>query len=147
MGYLVGLALVSALFYFSFISPVRKILHARTWLETPCVILSSGVEEDATDSGLYKILITYQYEIAGCSYRSSRYNFSFWTSTSGYRGKKAVVDRLAHGEQTVCYVNPLDVYDSVIERGITWDIVGAAILSIIMLSGVVFLWAQGVTLS
>ena len=112
---LVALALPSAFLYYFFIIPLRKVLRARNWLETPCVILSSAVEEDATDSGLYRYLVTYEYEIAGRSYESRRYSFSiagqgyrpnrfgFSTgATSGYRGKKAVVDRLPPGKETVC---------------------------------------------
>jgi hypothetical protein len=119
---LVAVGLPSAMLYFFCIIPLRKVYRARGWLETPCVILSSAVEEAKTESGVYSILVTYEYQVAGWSYCSSRYNFSTG-ATAGLRPKKRVARRLAPGMRTVCYVNPTDPSDSVIKRGITWDMI------------------------
>lgn len=135
-----GIVLPALMFYFFFWAPLRRVRSARSWRETPCVILSSSVGEDATDSGLYRILVTYQYEIAGRYYSSSRYSFSS-CSTSGCRGKKRVTRRLAPGTTALCYVNPEDPDDAVIERGVTWDMVLGAVFAIVFLGGFVFvLW-------
>src|SRR5687768_5983171 len=129
---LVAVGFPSAILYFFSIVPLRRVYHAREWLETPCVILSSSVEEDRVDSAVYRILITYRYEAAGRSYSSSRYDFSTG-ATCGFRGKKAVVDRLAPGVRTVCYVNPTDPSDSVVQRGITWDMLFCGLFAAILL--------------
>lgn len=86
--------------------------------------------------------MTYQYDFAGRCYSSSRYSFSI-AATSGYRGKKRVVARLAPGATTICYVNPDNPRDAVIERGLTWDMVVGGVFAIIFL-GVFFffLWDE-----
>jgi hypothetical protein len=125
-----GLALPALMFYFFFVRPARRVRGAKSWLETPCVIVASAVKEDETDSGLYTLLVTYQYDFGGQSYRSSRYSFSV-LATAGYRGKKRVAGRLAPGTSAVCYVNPDDPRDSVIDRGLTWDMVFSAVFAAI----------------
>jgi hypothetical protein len=132
LGHLVAIGLPSAMLYFFSIIPLRRVYRARTWLETPCVILSSAVEENLSESGVYRILVTYNYEVAGRSYSSSRYDFSTG-ATCGSRGKKAVVDRLAPGMRAVCYVNPTDPSDSIIKRGITWDMLFCGVFAVILL--------------
>ena len=139
LGPLFVLAFLSACLYFVFIIPLLRILRARDWLETPCVILASAVNEDKNDSGLYRIGITFKYEIAGRSQESSRYRFARG-ALFAYRGKKAVVDRFPPGTKTVCYVNPADPSDSVIERGMTSDLLIVGIVIIIMLISLVFLF-------
>src|SRR5437870_13852616 len=65
LGHLVAIGLPSAMFYFFSIIPLRRVYRARAWLETPCVVLSSAVEENVSESGVYRILVTYNYEVAG----------------------------------------------------------------------------------
>lgn len=105
-----------------FVIPVLKIFAARNWDETSCVILSSEVKtsEDA-DGDTHAIDIRYSYKIHGREYQAQRYQF-FTLLSSGFRGKKAVVDRLPPGAETSCYVNPKDSTDAVIERGFTFDL-------------------------
>jgi len=129
---LVAIGLPSAMLYFFSVIPLRKVYRARAWQETPCVILSSSAEEDQTESGVYRILVTYMYEVAGQRYSSSQYNFSTG-ATCGFRGKKAVVRRLPPGTRAVCYFNPTDPSDSVIKRGITWDMLFCGVFAVILL--------------
>jgi hypothetical protein len=72
------------------------------------------------------------YEVAGQRYSSSRYDFSTG-ATCGFRGKKAVVRRLLPGKRTVCYFSPIDPSDSVIKRGITWDMLFCGVFAVILL--------------
>ena len=83
------------------------------------------------------MLVTYRYDFAGRNYSSSRYSFSPSSATVGYRGKKRVADRLAPGKATFCYVNPDNPRDSVIDRGLTGDMVVWGLFAIILL-GVFF---------
>lgn len=126
LDFLAALALPAAGLYFLCIKPLKRIARAKTWQARTCFILSSAVEEDQNDSGLYRLVIHYQYQVAGRTYTSRRYSFSMASSpggaTAGYRGKKAIVDRLPPGASTVCWVDPDDPREAVIDRGLTWDI-------------------------
>ena len=122
LNYLPGVVLPALMFYFCFWIPFRRVRSARFWRKTACVIVFSSVNEDTGESGLYQILVTYDYGVAGRYYRSSRYSFSP-SATAGYRGKKRAVARLLPGTTAFCYVNPDDPSDAVIERGLTWDMV------------------------
>jgi hypothetical protein len=136
-GYLVAFSFLSAVLYFFSIVPLRRVRRAKLWRETPCVILSSSVEEDATDSGVYRVLVTYKFEAAGRAYVASRYSFAVG-ATAGCRGKRAVVARLAPGTRAVCYVNPTNPGDAVLERGVTWDMVFVGVLMVVMLGAFFF---------
>src|SRR5678815_1523130 len=113
-----GIVLPLLRFYFFCWRPLRRVRSAQSWRETPCVILSSGVTEDRSDSG-YRVLVSYQYEWAGEWYSASRYNFSP-SATSGRRGKRKAAARLVPGSTTNCYVNPDNPRDAVINRSVTW---------------------------
>ena len=139
LNYLLAILFPSLIFCVFFLVPLQRIGRARLWLETPCVIASSSVVESATDSGLYRLLVTYQYEFAGRFFSSNRYDFSLWTSTAGSRGKKRVAQRLVPGKTTTCYVNPDNPSEAVIERGLTWDVVGTGIFAVVLFGGLLFL--------
>ena len=132
LDHLVAIGLPSAMLFCFCIIPLRKVYRARVWRETPCVILSSAVEEDRGESGVYNILVTYAYEIGGQLHSSNRYDFSTG-ATCGLLGKKRVIRRLAPGMRTVCFVNPADPTDSVIRRGVTWDMLFWGVFAVILL--------------
>ena len=113
--FLLGCGLVYGLVWI----PVRGILDARQWPAVPCIVLSSEVESHNTsDSTTYKVNIRYRYEFNGRPFENDRYDFMIgWTS--GRDGKQAIVDRLSPGTRTVCYVNPADSTEAVLERGFT----------------------------
>jgi len=137
-----GILLPAAMFYFFFWRPARRVRSAKSWRETPCVILSSAVKEDETDSGLYTILMSYRYEVDGYTYTSSRYSFSSLI-TAGRRGKLRVTRRLAPGTSATCWVNPDDPHDAVIHRGFTWDMIFSAILALVFLAVFLFVFGHG----
>jgi len=105
-----------------FIWPIVELLQARGWRETPCTILTSEVKTHSdSDGSTYSVEVTYEYLVNDQSYTSSRYKF-MRGSSSGYQGKKAIVDRLSPGTKTVCYVNRRNPSEAVIERGFTGDL-------------------------
>jgi Protein of unknown function (DUF3592) len=102
--------------WFVAVRPVAGLLAARSWVETPCTILASQVAESSDSDGTtYKVDVRYAYTFEGGEYRSERYDF-FNAYSSGYDGKAEVVARYPPGARTVCYVNPSDPSEAVIDR-------------------------------
>jgi hypothetical protein len=92
-------------------------LDARGWAPTPCTIVASGVKSHSSDDGTtYSVELVYAYTVDGREHKGWRYTFMD-VSSSGYEGKKEVVDQLPPGTQAVCYVNPANPKESVFDRG------------------------------
>lgn len=109
--------------FFVFILPIVHIFQASSWRQVPCTILTSevGTHRGSKGSSTYSVDVTYRYTVNDKEYVGNRYKF-MGGSSSGYEGKKAIVDRLSPGTQAYCYVNRRDPSDSVIERGFTGDL-------------------------
>lgn len=127
-GYLFGfvfcglfLGVGSIFLYMLAIQPMLRINAARSWIATPCKILSSdlGVHR-GDDSDTYSIDISYEYERDGEQYVSEQYAFQTMKSNSR-KWRDRVVKSLPPGKETTCFVNPADPFDAVLERGWTPD--------------------------
>jgi len=106
--------------YISLIRPMLDIVRASTWIETPCTIISGQVlSHDSDDGTTYSVDILYEYVVDDKEYRSNRYDFMSGSS-SGYQGKKDLVDKYLRLKHTVCYVNPESPDDAVLNRDLTW---------------------------
>jgi hypothetical protein len=115
----VFILLGGGLCYFFLIRPLVRIAHATHWQTVPCVILSSEVQSHSSNDGsTYSVNILYAYEFNRHEYKANRYDF-MGGSSSGYNGKRRIVDRLPPGAKTICYVNPLEPEDAVLVRGFT----------------------------
>lgn len=115
-----GVFLVAGLgFSALFLVPAWRNLQARSWPEVPCEVLESRVATHPGDDGAtYCVEVRYRYTVDGRDYTSDRYHF-FVGSTSGYEGKARVVEGLPPGARTVCFVDPDDPSEAVLERGFT----------------------------
>lgn len=103
-----------------FVLPVLHIVEARGWTETQCTITNSYVESVSSDDGTtYRIAVEYSYQADGTSYSGRRYNWGSGSS-SGYDGKKKVVDSMPEGSEVSCYYDPDSPSESVIRRGAGW---------------------------
>jgi hypothetical protein len=120
--FLVGFFLIfmlvgGGIFYGFVVRPVLRILEAKTWPAVDCTVVSSAVRSHSGDEGTtYSVDILYVYEFGGREHKSNRYHF-LGGSSSGYAGKRAIVDRHSPGTRTVCYVNPRDPTEAVLQRG------------------------------
>jgi hypothetical protein len=104
-----------------FLKPALQIWQARAWPATPCRVISSEVRTHSdSDGSTYSVEILYEYEVDGRVYRSDRYRF-LSGSSSGRAAKAAIVARFPPAKQAICYVNPGDPNDAVIERGFTGE--------------------------
>lgn len=103
----------------TFILPVMRILDARSWTQTPCRVIRSEVRSHSSDDGTtYSVHILYEYEFDSKKHRSDRYTF-MGGSSSGYKGKRRVVDSYPAGKQALCWVNPERPHEAVLKRGFT----------------------------
>jgi hypothetical protein len=99
-----------------FILPAVRILDARDWVSVPCRVLRSEVRSHDSDDGTtYSVHILYEYEHQGQTYRTDRYSF-LGGSSSGYRGKRQIVDRYPVGSEARCWMDPEDPTEAVLFR-------------------------------
>lgn len=102
--------------YALLIRPTILTWQARSWIETPCKIVSATVESHSDDDGTtYSIDITYEYNYYDRVYRSDRYDF-VGGSSNGYEGKKTVVDGYKRAENPVCFIDPDHPSEAVLQR-------------------------------
>lgn len=128
----------SIIFFFLGLRPLVKIILARDWNETPCKIISSQVGSHRGSKGgrTYSIDIIYSYEVNGRTYNSEDYYFLNFSS-SGYSSKKAVVRKYPTGKTAVCYVNPNDPEEAVLNRGFEWVLLIGLIPLVFVLIGLI----------
>ena len=98
-------------------APLMQMREARSWNTVPCTILSSSVaSHSGGDSTTYSVDIHYRYEVDGREYRSGRYRFE--TGSDSIRKEKdEIVRKHPAGAQTVCFVDPRNPSEAVIDRG------------------------------
>ena len=97
-----------------FVRPALKVLAAKSWQPTPCTIVSSQVRSHAgDDSTTYSVEVLYTYTYNGWEHKSNRYQF-LDGSTGGYAEKERIVRRPPPLTRTVCYVNPKDPAEAVL---------------------------------
>lgn len=113
-------AVGGVLFYFLTLGPITNLIAARSWDEVPCRILSSRVQtHDGDDGDTYSVDILYSYQVNGQIYRSSRYRF-LGGSSSGYAGKRDIVERYGPGTTHTCFVDPAHPEKAVLDRSAGW---------------------------
>lgn len=106
-------------FYAFFLNPMMTYLDSQSWQPTPAVVEYSRVRSHSSDDGTtYSIDILYAYRFKGKEYKSNQYTF-FDFSSSGYSGKKEVVDEYPKGESIDVLVNPGDPVEAVVLRELT----------------------------
>lgn len=99
------------------VMPWTRTLRAASWEPTPCTVVASRVRSHDSDDGTtYSVDILYEFRVDGRPWRSNRFDF-VPGSSSGYDGKRAIVDRYPEGSAATCYVDPDDPRRSVLERG------------------------------
>jgi hypothetical protein len=109
----------SAFGYFMFVRPVVSVIKAKTWERAPAVVTHSAVESHSDSDGTtYSVDIGYRYQVMGAHYRGDRYHF-MGGSSSGYKGKEAIVRRYPVGHEFEVFYDPLSPEESVINREMT----------------------------
>ena len=103
--------------FFFLVLPVKNVIAARSWVETPCRILSAQVKRHSgSDGTTYSVDISYQYEFNDKTFTGNRYSF-MGGSSSGRSGKRAVVDEYRKAKNPVCFVNSDNPEQAVLAGG------------------------------
>lgn len=105
------------------IIPMYRLIDARSWVETPCTIVSSKLASHtgknrpkSSTKTTYSIEILYTYQVDGKRYQSDQYNFAVLSTNTSVQSRRQIVKDHPPGKTTVCYVNPRDPEDAVLSR-------------------------------
>lgn len=121
---------------FFFVLPGLKLMASQDWPSVPAVVTTSEVVENrGGDETTYKIDIRFAYEVNGQKYIGETYDFFSSMSSSGSKGKYAVVNQYPVGRRTIAYVNPNDPTAAVISRAWSHNIWFGAIPLVFALVG------------
>lgn len=109
------------------LTPLRQVWQTRTWLQVPCRIVAAEVVPVPSRKGgrNYTIDVSFVYHPAavmgggqaGPEHTGRRYALR-WESDSNRIAKEMVVQRLRGRPQTVCWVDPHDPTQSVLDRSL-----------------------------
>lgn len=114
-------------FFLTVIRPLPNLISSLNWKETPCTVISC--EPNTAGAGINGVNIQYRYEHAGLNYESTRY--SFLSGSKNYEEVAELTKRLKPGTVAICYVNPNDPTQAVIEN--RWELISSH-LSLLTLS-------------
>ena len=101
------------------IQPALKTRASSQWVQTPCVITVSRWETSPGSSSkpgsrpYYSLSIAYEYQFKNRPYRSATYSFF---SLGSNEATSPVAARLPVGTTTVCWVNPSNPAEAVLNR-------------------------------
>lgn len=88
------------------------------WVETPCQILASTIDDSQIDQHFetkFEFQVSYRYEVGGMTYLGE--NTKSKPIVAGIRKKlKKWESRYPTGSTAVCFVNPDDPTDAVLDR-------------------------------
>lgn len=101
-----------------FVRPVVKIVQAKNWVQVPCTIISSEVRSyrDSEGDTQHRADVFYRYTFQGREFRSNQHRFHSLSTTESSRSVAATYPA---GSTAVCYVNPSDPTEAVLEREFT----------------------------
>ena len=115
--------LFGGVFLYFLVPEIVQNLAAANWLRSSCTILSATIATDETnDDGerreLYKADLVFSYEYDGKRYESSRFRFVYPFTNDRNSAERSVAQHPA-GSVVLCYVNPQDPTQAVLDRRIS----------------------------
>ncbi len=121
------LLLLTALMTWMFlVEPLFLFKEARGWRSVPCQILKSRMHQ-TMDADIGTVVsyveVEYRYRFEGSTYASDRYDFQntgtyFKGSASETTAQR--IAKLASDTNAICFVNPKNPGEAVLERGLAW---------------------------
>lgn len=118
-GFVFGLliAVIGGYFVFALYVGGQRAKNTRSWVETPCLIVRSQVEDQRPTPNSpmqYLAVVEYEYNFGGTTRRGNRIKRVDGPTSHRQRAEKKVADFPA-GSSVVCWVNP-DVPQEVVLR-------------------------------
>jgi hypothetical protein len=117
-------ALAAGLFVLSYVpAPLAGYFAARSWVATPCTILSNAVESSTNSRGrvFTRLALRYAYEVSGRRLEGTRYEFGTDLFSGGDKADE-IAASLPPGTQTTCYVDPRQPDRAVVRREFSTDL-------------------------
>jgi hypothetical protein len=115
--FLVGLGVLIGVFA----PKLMAYISAGDWVRTECVIKESEAQSHSSDDGtMYRPHFRYTYYFDGKEYTSDQYSF-FNSSTRNYDAVADLVAAHPVGSQGLCYVNPENPDQAVINRDLSLE--------------------------
>jgi hypothetical protein len=110
--------------YGTSVRPLMNVLSARGWQPAQCEVVYSHVDTSSgsgsRSSGTSRINIQYRYVWQDRTYNGARYDFMTGSDNINDDYKTSVVARHQPGQRVLCYVDPNDPSQSVINRDFRW---------------------------
>lgn len=118
-----GLSVTALLFL-----PYRRAMETRSWRETPCVITESRVGEDQVSQfkePVARVYLRYLYQVDGKEHTGTQWRrMKFYSAedrdvsrkTPHFAEARELADKYPVGKATVCWVNPQDPSEAVLEH-------------------------------
>ena len=133
--------------YIIFGRPVLRVLAARDWRKTSCVVVLSKTEACRTDEGTcHRASVAYAYEVDGRTYRSRHYSLMDGSLGSFDRLREFLREHPADTD-AVCYVNPANPSEAVLNRSLVCHVGPLAavpvMFALIGAGGLIYLFFRG----
>lgn len=105
--------------YAALVIPIRDYWSAQSWLQRPCVILTAELQEvRGDDNSTWKAAFTYRYQFGNREYVGSQDNA--FPSSGARRNAQRRLDQLPVGTETICWVNPRQPQQALLDRSLHW---------------------------
>ncbi len=100
------------------IRPMQQVEAAKQWIEVPCTVTAANLIEGTDSDGdtTYRVEVAYTYTVAAQEYYSDRESFTYGSTNIGVDDMRERVSRYQQNPQQVCYVDPADPHEAVLER-------------------------------
>jgi hypothetical protein len=112
----------------------------RGWDEMPATILTAELEtRRGSDSTTYEAVATYRYEVDGQTHTGSRVSIHSGADNVGSFHQDThnrLRRHLETGQPTVCYVNPRNPEDAVLDRSVRWGMISFFLVFALVFGGV-----------
>jgi len=102
--------------------PMWNVSVSSAWVETPCEIISSGIQsrerrsKNGGQSYVHKVKVFYKYLYEEKEYKSDRYDFTLGSSSNGNDKRHEIVINYKPKDKTVCFVDPNKPWSAVLVR-------------------------------
>jgi hypothetical protein len=94
--------------------------RARSFIETPCKIISAEMVPHPTHTHRYDPRVVYEYKWHDQSYQSQRLKILNYSYRRHWEfGEDELRSRYPPGGESLCYVNPQDPAESILDRDLT----------------------------